>query len=449
MSSMSGLFHIETFGCQMNVHDSEKIAGILASEGYARAQSPQAAGVVVVNTCSVREKAESKLYAYLGRLGRRKASGEAITIGVMGCVAQQEGEELLARAPYVDFVLGTHQVVALAEVLRHLREKPGAVVETRIGSEFAEIHPSVADRSQHGRALVTIMEGCDKFCTFCVIPYTRGRQRYRKMTAILDEARYLASRGFVEIQLLGQNVNCWSDGEQEFVDLLREMEEVPVEWIRFITSHPAHFSDSIIDWIGRSTKLCPQIHLPVQSGSDRTLERMRREYTCDQFQRIVAALREARPGISLSTDIIVGFPGETEEDFEMTMGLCGAVRFDSMFSFAYSPRKYAAASRWTEDVPAEIKSARLMRLQEIQKLVQTEKNVSRVGSVLRVLVEGRSRKSDTVLAGHSACNRVVNFVATEQRIATGSFVDVRITGAGPNSLFGQQVGQGAPTEQAT
>lgn len=449
MSSMSGLFHIETFGCQMNMHDSEKIAGILASEGYARARSAQAAGVVVVNTCSVREKAESKLYAYLGRLGRRKASGEEITIGVMGCVAQQEGQELLARAPYVDFVLGTHQVLALGDVLRHLREKAGAVVETRIGSEFAEIHPSVADRSQAGRAFVTIMEGCDKFCTFCVIPYTRGRERYRRMAAILDEARYLAGRGFVEIQLLGQNVNCWSDGGKDFVDLLREMEEVPVEWIRFITSHPAHFSEAIINWIGRSRKLCPQIHLPVQSGSDRTLERMRREYTRDQYMGIVAALREVKPGISLSTDIIAGFPGETEEEFEMTMDLCRSVQFDSMFSFAYSPRKYAAASRWTEDVPGEIRSERLMRLQEMQRLVQMEKNRSRIGSVLKVLVEGRSRKSDTVLAGHSACNRVVNFVASGPKIAAGSFVDVRITGAGPNSLFGQQVVQSEPEALVT
>lgn len=431
-------FHIETFGCQMNVHDSEKAAGILATEGYTRASHEDEADFYVVNTCSVREKAESKLYSYLGQLGRRKAKGEPITIGVMGCVAQQEGRELLERAPYVDFVLGTHQVLALRGVVQHPPETREPLVATRMSRELVEIHPSVAERRQPGRAFITVMEGCDKFCTFCVIPYTRGRERYRTREAIIGEAEYLAGRGFVELQLLGQNVNCWRDGDSDFADLLMALEDLPMRWLRFITSHPAHLSQRIVDSMASSRKLCPQLHLPVQSGSNKTIERMGREHTREQYLQKVESLRDAIPGIALSTDIIVGFPGESETDFEETLELCARIRFDSMFSFTYSQRKYAAASRWNDDVPHEVKIGRLMRLQEMQRLIQMQKNQALVGRTLLVLVEGHSRKNVDVVSGHSPCNRVVNFVAREA-VSLGTIQSVMITGCGPNSLFGKQV----------
>ncbi|MEW6367968.1 MAG: tRNA (N6-isopentenyl adenosine(37)-C2)-methylthiotransferase MiaB [Acidobacteriota bacterium] len=432
-------FHIETFGCQMNVHDSEKIAGLLSLAGYGRAESEEQATLHVVNTCSVREKAESKLHSYLGRLGRRKREGDDLVIGVMGCVAQQEGRDLLCQAPYVDFVLGTHQLSAVGDVMRQIEETRAPVVQTAMVAELDELAPSVAERAHPGRAYVTIMEGCNKFCTFCVVPYTRGRERCRSFESILAEIEYLAGSGAREIQLLGQNVNCWRDGNRRFIDLLRAVEVTQVEWLRFITSHPAHFGEELAEWMAQSTKLCPQLHLPLQSGSDEVLSRMRREYNCDEFRRKISDLRMRIPSIALSTDIIAGFPGETDEDFARTMEVCREIRFDSMFSFVYSPRRYTAAGRWTDDVPAEIKLLRLRSLQEMQRQIQTETNRALVQREMRVLVDGRSKKSPHVYCGRSACNRVVNFVAPAPP-RPGDFARVRITNSGPNSLFGEAMG---------
>jgi len=434
-------FHIVTFGCQMNVHDSEKMAGILCTAGFVPVSSEEAADIVIINTCSVREKAERKLYSHLGNLhGRRRGGAGPLVIGVAGCVAQQEGAALLERAPDVRFVLGTHQVHAVADVVESLGLGTDSTVRTAMESRIREVDPGTAMRGHTGRAMVTVMEGCDKFCSYCIVPFTRGRERCRKMTDILAEVECLADRGYGEVQLLGQNVNCWVEGDIDFVDLLKSLEGCDIRWMRFITSHPAHFTDELADWLGRSQKLCPQLHFPVQSGSDRVLEAMKREYTREQYVERVTAIRRARPGIALSTDVIVGFPGETESEFEETMELVKALQFDSMFSFVYSPRKFSAATRLADDVAREIKIERLTRLQALQRSIQTVKHRSMLGSELEVLVDGPSRRDPSQLAGHSACNRVVNFPKGASPVASGAFVRVRITGFGPNSLSGELVG---------
>ncbi len=431
-------FYIETFGCQMNVHDSEKIAGILYQSGYERAEGEADAGVFIINTCSVRARAERKFHGYLARLGRRKKDGADITIGIAGCVAQQEGNDLLARNPFIDFIIGTHQVHAVAEVLKQIDEVRAPRVQTGMTTEISEVEPFIAKRSHPGRAFITVQEGCNKFCAFCVVPFTRGRERCRTLENILIEARYLAEQGYGEIQILGQNVNCWAEGGNNFIDLLKSLDTIHVKWLRFVTSHPAHFTEQMVEWMGQSKKLCPQLHLPVQSGSNQVLERMRRDYTCEQFLSILSLLRRCRPGMAISTDIIVGFPGETDEDFAKTTELCAEVGFDSMFSFAYSPRKYSLANRWVDDVPVDVKRRRLMELQALQRQIQIEKHKNLIGDELVVLIDGPSKKATEIYSGHSGCNRVVNFISAKIA-APGQFARVRITNSGPNSLFGKAI----------
>jgi tRNA-2-methylthio-N6-dimethylallyladenosine synthase len=431
-------YFIRTFGCQMNENDSEHIAGILARSGAARAASVEEADVIIVNTCAVREKSEEKLYSYLGRLSSLKKK-RAVLIGVAGCVAQVYRDTLFEKRPFIDFVVGPDKYLEIPAILE--KAAAGPCFETGRGRGWREFgHPETV-REGATSAFVTVMEGCDKFCAYCVVPFSRGREKFRPFGNIVREVRDLAADGYKEIQFLGQNVNSYRDPEsgRGFADLLDEASAVTgIAWVRFITSHPRNFGDDIIAAMARNPKVCRGLHLPLQSGSTAVLERMNRGYTRGDYLALVARLKKALPGILLMTDIIVGFPGETETDFEETCDALRELRFAGIFSFRYSPRPLTAAVRMTDDVPLEVKRRRLLALQNLQKTIQLEVNNSYVGRELEVLCLGRSPKGGGRLAGRTEGNLVVNFESTYDVI--GQFVTVRITGCGPYSLHGQLAG---------
>ncbi len=431
-------YFIDTWGCQMNVHDSEKIAGSLRQLGYVRASTEQEADLIILNTCSVREKAQEKVFNRLGRLNILKKTKRLI-IGVAGCVAQQEGEAVLARAPYVDFVLGTQSLVMLPEIVRRVRDRGEKAVEIGRHPENLDFPPEQIDRVAGVKAFSTIMEGCDNFCSFCIVPFTRGRERCRALEDIVAEAELMARDGVKEIQLLGQNVNSYVDLRRgrSFAELLDAVDAVEgIERIRFTSPHPKDFDRPLMERFRDLAKLCPHMHLPLQSGSTSVLSRMKRGHTREEYLDKVAAIRSLVPDIALSTDLIVGFPGETDEEFEDTLTLVQAVGYDSMYSFKYSPRPYTSAEReLPDDVPPEVKSERLARLQEMQHRIQLRKNLDQVGRTLEVLADGVSKKSAGDLSGRSAHNHVVNFEGEARSI--GRLIDVRITQAWPNSLFGE------------
>ena len=430
-------FHIITFGCQMNEHDSERMSGILQSQGLVPAATVDDAEMVILNTCSIREKAEQKFYSELGRLAHLKGrDGKRITIAVAGCIAQQEGNKLLSRTPSVDLVIGPSDIARLSDMLDQRRDGGSPVVETGGDPEYH--HKLVpAARTDGLKAWVSIMYGCDNFCTYCVVPYLRGRERSRPPQDILIEVRGLADRGYREITFLGQNVNSYGKGlapSCSFPELLRQVQEVDgIERIRFVTSHPRDLSDGLISAIGDLPKVCESIHLPVQSGSDRVLALMNRRYTSDEYRGKVLRLRESVPAVSLTTDIIVGFPGEGDEDFAKTLQILRDVQFDTLFAFKYSKRPNTRALDLTGHLPEQVKERRLEQVFSLQKEITLRKNSQHVGSVQEVLVEGESRKGGTI-TGRTRGNMAVNFAGP--RHLKGSLVKVRITSAGPNSLSG-------------
>jgi tRNA-2-methylthio-N6-dimethylallyladenosine synthase len=432
---------IRTFGCQMNEYDSARMADVLAAtEGMEKTDDPAQADVILFNTCSIREKAQEKVFHDLGRVRHLKRSNPALVIGVGGCVASQEGEAIVARAPFVDLVFGPQTLHRLPELIARRREsgRPQVDVSFPEIEKFDGLPPA---RVEGASAFVSIMEGCSKYCTFCVVPYTRGDEVSRPLADVLAEVAGLAEQGVREVTLLGQNVNAYrgamDDGDTADLALLIETAAgIPgIERIRFTTSHPREFGQRLIDAFARVPALAGQVHLPVQSGSDRILAAMKRGYTVLEFKSIVRRLRQARPGISISSDFIVGFPGETDADFELTMRLIEEVGFDGSFSFLFSPRPGTPAADLPDDTPQAVKLERLARLQrriEEQSFAVSE---SMVGSRQRVLVEGASRKDARELAARTENNRVVNFAGPA--VLIGRYADVVITGALPHSLRGR------------
>jgi tRNA-2-methylthio-N6-dimethylallyladenosine synthase len=438
-------FFIETFGCQMNVVDSEKAAALLRRLGYEWTDDPEQADLILLNTCSVREKPEEKVYTRIRQL--RRARARRVFIGVMGCVAQLHGRRLLERVPGVDFVLGTQALAELPEVIAQLGARgESAIVRTRTPNrpEFLEISP--AERRQRHVAYVTIMEGCDKFCSFCIVPFTRGRERSRSPLRILAEVRALWEAGYREVHLLGQNVNSYGLSDRieggrrlAFPDLLRLLaEHSGLPRIKFTTSHPKDFTPEIVRAIEAYPNLCPWVHLPPQAGSDRVLARMNRGYTRADYLRRIEWIRSARREIAITGDIIVGFPGETESDFRETLRLIEEVEFDGLYVFKYSPRPGTPAARLSDQVPDEVKTERLMRVEQQQREIQLRRLQRYVGRTVEVLVEGRSAKSHMHWTGHTTDNIVVNFEDPRENIE-GALVKVEITRANPHSLFGRSL----------
>ncbi|GLR13869.1 tRNA-2-methylthio-N(6)-dimethylallyladenosine synthase [Chitinimonas prasina] len=440
---MSKKVFIKTFGCQMNEYDSDKMVDVLnASEGLTKTDNPEEADVILFNTCSVREKAQEKVFSDLGRVRELKLQNPNLLIGVGGCVASQEGEAIVKRAPFVDLVFGPQTLHRLPELIAQRRASGTSQVDISFPEieKFDHLPPA---RVEGGTAFVSIMEGCSKFCSFCVVPYTRGQEVSRPFEDVLVEVAGLAQQGVKEVTLLGQNVNAYlgkmEDGEiADFALLLEYVHEIPgIERIRYTTSHPKEMTQRLIDCYRNLPKLVSHLHLPVQAGSDRVLVNMKRGYTTLEFKAIVRKLREARPDICLSSDFIVGFPGETDEDFERTMKLIEDVRFDASFSFIYSRRPGTPAADLPDDVSHEDKVKRLMRLQARIEAFAQEENRRMVGTVQRVLVEGHARKDASELAGRTDNNRIVNFAGHSRLI--NQFTEVLITEAMPHSLRGEIV----------
>jgi len=438
-ASLAGLkVFVRTFGCQMNENDSEHIAGVLARAGAAAAEGAEDADIVVVNTCAVRQKSEEKLYSYLGRLSRLRKK-RPFVLGVAGCVAQVQKAGLVERLPFIDFVAGPDSYADLAEIVARAAEAP--VIRTDFGREWREIGAASTVRQTPWCAFVPVMEGCDNFCAYCIVPFSRGREKFRPLPNILAEVRDAAAGGAFEVQLLGQNVNSYRDPGSGLglPDLLGAVAAVHgIEWVRFITSHPKNFGDELIRAMAGIPKVCPALHLPLQSGSSRILERMNRGYSREDYLALVGRLRQSVPSLLLMTDIIVGFPGETEEDFEATCGLLREVGFAGIFSFRYSPRPLTAAAAVADDVPLEVKRRRLVALQALQRSIQTGIFRSFIGRDVRALVTGPSPKGAGRVSGRTAGNLVVNFDGASD--APGRLVTVRITGSGPYSLHGRAIG---------
>jgi tRNA-2-methylthio-N6-dimethylallyladenosine synthase len=434
---------IRTFGCQMNEYDSDKMADVLGSAwGTVKTDRPEDADIILFNTCSVREKAQEKVFHELGRVRQLKLDNPKLIIGVGGCVASQEGDAIVARAPYVDIVFGPQTLHRLPELITRRRESGRAEVDVSF-PEIEKFDALPQSRSEGAFAFVSVMEGCSKFCTYCIVPYTRGDEVSRPLADVIAEVSRLTSQGVREFNLLGQNVNAYrgemSDGDTaDLAHLIETLADMPdVERLRYTTSHPREMTERLIDLYRRVPKLVSHLHLPVQSGSDRVLAAMKRGYTTLEYKSMVRKLRAARPDISISTDFIVGFPGETEDDFEKTMKLIDEVGFDASFSFIFSPRPGTPAADMEDDTPAELKTARLMRLQKRIEELAFAVSQSMVGSVQRVLVEGASKKSAHELAGRTDNNRIVNFAGSPRLI--GTFAEVRITSALPHSLRGEVV----------
>ena len=436
---------IETFGCQMNFHDSERMAGLLEQTGFEAAEDDRDADLIVINTCSVRERAEEKLYTRLGEI-RQMGVEEGLRpiVAVTGCVAQQEGEQILRRSKAVDVIVGTQNLKRLPMLVAEVAARPvrsrGAALIAIDPVEDVSFPLGIARRDDPLKAYVTIIEGCNEFCAFCVVPYTRGHERMRQLADIVADARYAVDTGAKEIQLLGQIVNHYQapdDPACDFAALLGRLNGIAgLERIRFASPHPRHVTPRMIAAMRDLPAVCRHLHLPVQSGSSRVLAGMRRRHTREYYLDLVARLREAMPDIALSTDMIVGFPGETAADFEETLSLTAAVRYHSMFSFKYSERPNTlAAKRMPEDVPEEEKTRRIVALQSLQKQIQGELYLEAVGRTEAVLVDSRSRRRDWELSGRTGGNTVVNFSGKPEWI--GRLLPVRITGANPYSLRGE------------
>lgn len=431
--------YIQTFGCQMNVQDAEKMAALLGTSGYGTTDDPEQADLILLNSCSIREKAAQKIYSQLGRFRVLKEKKPDLLIGVGGCLAQQCGERLFRRAPYVNLVFGTHQIHRLPEMVGDLEQSGGRIVETgfcdRVRSLDIPAQPTTGAVSTY----VTIMQGCNNFCAYCVVPHLRGREESRPMAEILREVEALAGQGIREVTLLGQNVNSYGrtlPAGNDFTELIRAIGEVPgIKRIRFTTSHPKDLSPRLIACFGGLDSLCEHIHLPVQSGSDRVLRRMNRGYTVEAYLGKMASLRRSCPGIAITSDVIVGFPGESEEDFQQTLGLMREIRFDNLFSFQYSEREGTAAAGMDNPVSDEVKRERLRTLQALQEEHTLQKNRACVGKREEILVEGVSRDGLEDMMGRTRGNRIVNFPGTTDLI--GKIISVRIVDAFLHSLRGE------------
>ena len=431
-------FFIETFGCQMNVNDSEKVAGLLLADGYERADAAADADFVFINTCAVREKAAEKLFHALGRLKRLKAEKPGLVIGVGGCVAQLQGTGILERAPYVDVLVGTHNVARVPELVRRARDGFSGCVDLDRKEDSFTVPDAVVAHTSAVRAYVTAIEGCNHVCSFCVVPRTRGPEHCRPADEVVREVRSLVDRGYPEVMLLGQTVNAYRHRGVGFADLLARVHDVPgLRRLRFTTSHPEHVDERMADAFRALPKLCPYLHLPVQSGSDRILESMRRGYARAEYVEKVALLRGRVPDLALSSDIIVGYPGETETDFEATANLVDQVGFDSLFVFLYSPRPGTTAARLVDDVPHEEKLRRFRVLNDAQQARQGRRHAARIGTREEVLVD--TVGANGRVSGRTPHFRIVHLDGGAERL--GMTVDVEIVAAGPNALRGAPVGE--------
>jgi tRNA-2-methylthio-N6-dimethylallyladenosine synthase len=439
MSSRARRVFIETWGCQMNELDSQRMAGRLMQEGVLPTRDPGEADVILLNSCSVRDKAEQKVYSRLGEYRLLKTRRAGLLIGLCGCVAQQEGERALQRVPGLDFVLGPARVGELPEVVTEARSGRRVV---RTGFPAQRVY-DIDAVSRHGeyKGMVTIVEGCNKRCTFCIVPQTRGPERSRTLAEIVREVEHLLDYGFVEIELLGQTVNHWREpgGELDFSHLLDRVAGLAgLRRLRFVTSYPRDFTPRMVEQVGRHPNICPYLHLPAQSGSDGVLRRMGRGYTRAEYLDLVGQLRRARPGLALSTDLIVGFPGESEEDFAATLALVSEVRFASVYAFIYSPRPGTAAPRLGGEVARELAAERLQRLFALQDGIQRELNRELVGREYEVLVTGWGKHPGTQ-SGRTSCHRIVHFAAGPEPVALGQLTRVRIDSALPHSLLAERV----------
>jgi tRNA-2-methylthio-N6-dimethylallyladenosine synthase len=435
---VSKTFYIETFGCQMNAHDSEKVIGTLEQQGYSQVQDEAAAGLILYNTCSIRDKAEQKVFHRLNEYKRMQ--GEGKKFAVLGCVAQQEGEKIFEKAPYVSIVSGSASYRNLPQMLRRLEAGESRITGLDDRQTEETFETEFTSRSNPHRGYITIIEGCDKFCAYCVVPYTRGKERSRTSESVLAEARRMADSGYTEIQLLGQNVNSYQDpmGKMSFAELLAAVGQVAgIRRVRFTTSHPRHFSKQIVEALDAVPTLCDHVHLPVQSGSSVILKAMNREYTREWYLERIAWIKAAKRPISMTTDIIVGFPGETEADFEDTATLLDAVGYDAIFAFKYSPRPNTPAISMADSIPDEVKVERLQRLLDRQRELQRVGYERHLGEVMEVMVEGHNRQRGQVI-GRSSQNKTVNFTTTQPILpAPGAYLPVRITQTFPNSLVGE------------
>jgi tRNA-2-methylthio-N6-dimethylallyladenosine synthase len=463
--SVQKTFYLETFGCQMNVHDSEKVIGTLLNEGYHQVESVDQADLILYNTCSIRDKAEQKVFHRLADYKKLQAQGKKF--GVLGCVAQQEGEKIFERAPHVSLVCGSASYRNLPQMLQQL-EKPAAEDRPPKTEPLVRItglddretdqcfETEFTARTHPHRGYITIIEGCDKFCAYCVVPFTRGKERSRTSDSVLAEARQMADLGYTEIQLLGQNVNSYQDPaggfekgksafavsgkKRSFAELLAAIGEIPgIKRVRFTTSHPRDFGRDIVDAIDAVPSLCDHVHLPVQSGSDKVLHAMQRLYTREQYLERISWIKSAKRHISITTDVIVGFPGESEEDFNETLTLLDEVGYDGVFSFKYSPRPNTPALTLDDAIPDEEKSRRLEVLMARQKEVQIVRYRAYIGSILEVMVEGQNRPRNQWI-GRTSQNKTLNFTAPSTLLPQpGAYLDVRVTGSFPNSLLGEMV----------
>ena len=435
---MEKTFHITTFGCQMNEHDSEIMAGMLLEKGFTPVKDRKDADVAIINTCSVRENADKRCFGTLGQLKRRKMENPDFLVCVCGCMMQQQHviDTIKAKYPWVDIIFGTHNIHQFPELIDNaVAEKKKQIEVWPDGGEIVEGLP--VKRLHQSKALVNIMFGCNNFCTYCIVPYTRGRERSRKPQEILSEVKSLVADGVREIMLLGQNVNSYrGEGGVDFAELLYLINDVEgLERIRFMTSHPKDLSDKLIQAFVDCEKLCKNIHLPVQSGSSRVLKEMNRRYSKETYLELVDKLRNAVPSITMSTDIIVGFPGETEEDFLETLDLVRKVRYDSAFTFLYSVRKGTPAEKYEDQIAEDVKHERFNRLVELVNSISMEKNAEYVGTVQKVLVEGPSKTGSRTFAGRTDGFKLVNFRGDANMI--GKIVDIRITGSNTFSLEGE------------
>ncbi|MCF7801449.1 MAG: tRNA (N6-isopentenyl adenosine(37)-C2)-methylthiotransferase MiaB [Candidatus Marinimicrobia bacterium] len=430
-------YFIETYGCQMNVYDSELVAGILEKETYKRADSVEEADIIFLNTCSVREHAEDKVHARLGVLREQKEKNPDTIIGVLGCMAQNLRDDLLVRKPYVDVILGPDSYRRLPELLSEHSGPMDHVVDTKLSR--MEVYEGLFPARREGvGAWVSIMRGCDKFCTFCIVPFTRGRERSRTVESIVNEVRQIAADGFKEVTLLGQNVNSFHSESALFPELLQAVSEIQgIERIRYTSPHPQDFDDALIELHANNPKICNHIHFPLQAGSDSVLGRMNRTYTKQHFIDMSEKMRHAIPGLALSTDIIVGFPGETDKDFQETLDVMHAVKFDSAFTFKYSARPGTKAAEFEDSVPEEVKQNRLERLIDIQRQHTLERNRQHVGETHAVLVEKDSKKSVQQHMGRTRNNKIVVFDKGAEQV--GDFVNVKITGAEGVTMFGELI----------
>ena len=435
--------YVQTYGCQMNQLDSARIVQLMKSADYEPTDRVDDADLIILNTCSVRDKAEQKVYSALGRWRKLKEE-KGVILGVGGCVAQQEGEALLRRAPHLDLVFGTHNMHKLPQMVEEAREAARRSVETAFYRDpFYLEDPLGLPETDGAKAYVTIMQGCNKVCSFCIVPRVRGREVSRASENIVRDVEELVRRGVKEVMLLGQNVNSYGrtvEGERSFPELLERINDIPgIRRIRFTTSHPQDLSPELVDAFVRLENLCEHLHLPLQSGSDAVLTRMRRGYRLDEYMARIERLRKRRPDMAISTDMIVGFPGETEAEFEETLAITREIEYDDMFTFTYSPRpRTVAAKVYEDDVPDEVKGDRCRRLQELQKSISLRKNRSLIGAEHEILVEGPSRLGRDQLMGRTRTNRIVNFTPNEATVPA-EMARVRVVDATPNSLVGEAI----------